>query len=242
MKKKIQSIIIVLSILCLTLLVSSCNKVIEEVQARNKKTITYSDFSYDVDSKNRRGYVDTLGKPMTGHYIVLRDSVIAEEFQVKDGFLNGVHNEYQQGQLIFERNYERNVKHGIQRSYWDEGPLKTEVTYEMGKRSSDLLGFSLEGDTIYRKMTEDRKVYEHFYTDGKRRATKFRKDIDGKKYYVVIVYDLFENVEAIFGKDANSNKPVFYEMGEDLSLGEEITDIRYFYRAMELFSVLNFDE
>lgn len=225
---------------CLTII--SCNRLIDEVKERQTQTISYSDYSYDIDSKNRRGFIDTDYKPMTGHYIVVHDSIVAEEFVVKDGFLNGVHKFYnKKGILVWEKNYRNNSRHGIQKTFYDTGSLKSEVTYTNGRRESDLIGYNPDGALVYRITTEGQTEYEHFYENDNRVASKFVKIVDGSKYDIVIMYSKFGQPELIFGKDQDAQPLDFYYFDMDFNRGELMQDHGQQLVASNLLRILFFD-
>ena len=79
-----KNILYLLCILCLC----SCNNivdVVDEVKSLSKQTIDYNDYRYVIDKKDRRGYVTTENEIMNGHYVVLREGELYEEFQIKKG-------------------------------------------------------------------------------------------------------------------------------------------------------------
>ncbi len=227
----------------LSLLTLSCNEIIEEVRQRQIETITYSDYTYDIDSKNRKGFLDKENKPMTGHFIVVHDSIKAEEFQLKDGFLNGLHRFYnREGALVWERHFSNNIRDGVQKSFYPTGELKSEVTYIEGRRESDKLGYAEDGTIIYRLTREGHREYEHFYINGDRRGSRFSKVIDGSYYDIIILYTAFGSVDAIFGKKKNSDEQQIFYFDEEYNKLEPIILLQAKVKAAYAFDVMRFSD
>jgi len=216
-----------------------CDKVLEEVKSIQIKTITYDDFRYQLDSKNRRGYLFSNGKLMSGHFMVVKDSLPAEEFEVSKGYLNGVHRTYNdKGQKIKEYYYKHHTLDGLQRTYYDTGEVRTEVTYFNGRRDSDKLGFDPSGNIIYKLTTEKAVTYQYYYKDKKTTRSEFEKNISGAVYDMVVIYNHFEVVEFIVGHKKETDGSIFSVFDGEFNVIETIDARKDWQKAIYYISAL----
>lgn len=202
---------------------SSCNEIVNEVKKRKTETITVDDYRYVIDSKNRRGYVGSDNQPMTGHFIVVRDSIPLEEFYLEDGYLDGEHITYDlKGNLISRENYVTSVKHGPQYTYHKSGEVASEVSFNNGSRNSDEVHYDENKEVVYRKTDVNGVEYNNYYEEGKIVAATFDKIYDGSVFEMIVRYDHFENIEIIFGKKKDSDDPSFNVYDPEFNLVETV--------------------
>ncbi len=230
-----------LTILLLGLFVISCNHmvdVVDEVQMLRKRTITPDDYHYVIDSKNRRGFVTSDNKIMNGHYLVLRDDLPYEEFQIKDGFLNGFHIQFDdKGTVSVKNTYAYSHLEGPSITYFANGAIKNEVTYKHNKKVGDEISYDPNGNMTHKKTKVDGVDYEQFYDQGRQVATQFIKTIDEVPYDLIVKLDNFENIETVLGRVSGmENSPDFYIFNASFELVEKINARENPQRAMYIMS------
>lgn len=224
----------------------SCNQVtdmVDSVSSIEKRYISYDDFEYIIDKNNRQGYLDNLGNPLTGHFVVMKDTLFAEEFQVKKGMLNGVHIYYNsQGKMTSLETYKNSVLHGDSYTYFPQnGQVKTETTYKAGKRVGDLLEYDLAGNLVSKTTLQEGVEYTHVLKDGKKTSSVFDKEYEGRKFNLLVIYDDFENISRVFGQNLSEKNPsklvyvfdVNFKLEDSINILTEPVKARYFFEAME---------
>lgn len=221
-----------------SLVMFSCNQigeVVDKVKMMTKETITVEDYHYVVDSKNRRGFVTSDNEIMNGHYLVLKDNIPLEEFQIKDGFLNGFHVQFdEEGVVSVKSNYAYSYLEGPSISYYKNGAIKNEVTYKQNKKVGEETSYDIHGNIIYKKTKITGQDYEKFYDQGKHVASQFVKTIDGVAYDLIVKLDSFENIEIVFGRVSGEEKtPDLYVFNATFELIEKINAKEDPQRAMQ---------
>jgi antitoxin component YwqK of YwqJK toxin-antitoxin module len=227
----------------LGLFIISCNQVgevVDKVQMLRKQTITADDYHYVVDSKKRRGFVTSDNEIMNGHYLVLRDNLPYEEFQIKDGFLNGFHILFDdKGVVSVESTYAYSYLEGPSITYFANGVIQNEVTYKHNKKFGDEISYDPNGNITYKKSKVEGVDYEQFYDQGRRIATKFIKTIDEVTYDLIVKLDNFENIEIVLGRiSGEENIPDLYifnasfELVEKINAKEDLQRLMYYMSAI----------
>lgn len=223
-------------LILLVVSLSACNDLVNEVKKMKIQTITPNDYHYVLDSKNRRGFVDQKNQPMTGHYIVVKDSLPIEEFELEDGYLNGEYLFYNlTGTIVSRESYINSIKHGMQYTYHNSGDVASEVNFSHGVRDGDEVHYAPNHDITFRKTTQAGVEYAYRYENGKLITAEFDKNFDGAIFEMFVKYDHFENVEIIFGKLKDEAGRAFNVYDRDYNLIEridpEINPERAFYYA-----------
>lgn len=227
-------------------LMLSCNEVgneigevVDKVKMITKETITVEDYHYVVDSKNRRGFVTSDNEIMNGHYLVVKDNLPLEEFQIKDGFLHGFHVQFdEEGAISVKSNYAHSYLEGPSISYYKNGAIKNEVSYKYNKKVGDETSYDLNGNITYKKTKVNGQDYEKFYDQGKHLVSQFEKTIDGVAYDLIVKLDNFENIEIVFGRVSGDEKtPDLYVFNANFELIEKINPKENPQRAMQYMSL-----
>ncbi|MCH2489826.1 MAG: hypothetical protein MK211_06720 [Flavobacteriales bacterium] len=215
-----KNILYSLCILCLC----SCNNivdVVDEVKSLSKQTIDYNDYRYVIDKKDRRGYVTTDNEIMNGHYVVLRDGELYEEFQIKKGFLHGVHIEYgKNGSIDTQKSYKHSYLDGPYFSYYPSGVLKYETAYKNGKINSAEIEYDANGKKSRVMETVDGVAYDHMYRNDQQLMSIYEKEIEDETFEIIMKYDNFQNIELILGKKTKEKTPEFYVFDTNFEIVE----------------------
>jgi len=234
--------LILLGLLVFTIL--SCEYVIKnknEVLALQKKNITYDDFTNEFNSFNQTVYFDKNRDRMNGHFTVMYKDKVSEEFEVKNGLLNGfLKNYYPEGVISKVFNYKNGKLHGESVFYLKDGNIHNKATYKNGKLFGDNIGYDKFGNvTSVRKIVEDIE-YHHLYQDGKMILSQFKKNIDGTVYELMVKYDAFENISFVVGfRDYELNSKTFYVFDKNFKLIEAVDAEQEPSKAAYYFGFLN---
>jgi antitoxin component YwqK of YwqJK toxin-antitoxin module len=211
----------------LSILVLSCNKVIDavdEVRMNKKQTITYDDYETIINDHDIKLYYDNDKELMTGHFMVVYKAKLSEEFQTKRGFLNGVYVSYNaDGQLSKVFNYINGRKHGLQQHFYDTGELSSEATFEKGKIVGDEISYDKAGEIKVKTKFENGIKYKRYYNGGKLTMAEFKKNWEGKELEMLVHYDAFENIQFAFGKSNDTaEKNIFYVFDANMQLTDTV--------------------
>lgn len=192
----------------------SCNNIPEAIMLANTErvdTLDFNDYKYVVDKKNRRGYVTTENEIMEGHYVIKRNGVITEEFEIEGGFLNGQRILYYENGLPESiETYKTSIQNGPVTSFYRSGAIKSETSYTNGEANVEETHYDESGEIASKKVEKDGVVYEHNYRDGNRMVSMFEKTIDDQAYEIIIKYDTFGNIALVMGKLVEDDSPVLY--------------------------------
>ena len=205
----------------------SCEFVLDkkdEVLALQTKEITYDDYVYETDNLNQIVYLDNNRQRMNGHYIVMYNENISEEFKVKSGLLNGfLKNYYPEGTISKEKYYKNGKLHGESIFYTKEGSIYNRATYKNGMLVGENIGYDEKGNMISKRKFIDGIEYHHMYKGGKMVTSEFKKNIDGTVYDLIIKYDSFENILLVLGqRDYIDNSKIFYVFDRNFKLIEAV--------------------
>lgn len=235
--------LIVLSLLLIG--VTSCEFIMDskdEVMALKNREITYDDFTYETDNFNQTVYLDLNRKRMSGHYMVMYNEKISEEFEVKSGLLNGFHkNYYPEGVISKVKNYKDGVLNGESIFYTKEGVIFKKGSYKNGKLNGDLTSYNEEGKIVSIRRIVDDIEYYHFYRDEKMILSEFKKNINGTVFDLIVRYDAFENIILAVGKrDYEKDFITLYafdsqfKLIETINTEEEPTKLAYYMNIINI--------
>ena len=185
-----------------------CNSGVQTETKQEKQTIAYNQFELSVDSDNKKQYLDTLSNPLTGHFVVMRDTLISQEFQVENGQLNGVHIFYNgQGKITSEQNYLNGELNGESITYYpSNGNVRSKESYAAGQRTGEVLEYNVAGQLVSKKTTSEGIDYVHYYRDEKIIGSSFIQTIEAIEYDLLVTYDPFENVNRVLGQKTNTDR------------------------------------
>ena len=192
----------------------SCNNIPEAIMLANTDrvdTLDYSDYTYVIDKKNRRGYVTVENEIMEGRYVITRKGAVIEEFTIEGGFLNGERIlYYENGVPESIETYKTSIQHGPVTTFYKSGGIKTETSYTNGEAAIEETQYDEGGAIVFKKSEKEGVIYEHNYRDGKRVVSMLKKIIDDKEYDLILKYDRFGSVTLIMGKPVDSESPILY--------------------------------
>jgi len=205
----------------------SCEFVLDkkdDVLSLQTKEITYDDYTYETDNLNQIVYLDNNRQRMNGHYIVMYNENISEEFKVTSGLLNGfLKTYYPEGAISKEKNYKNGKLHGESIFYTKEGSIYNRATYKNGKLVGDDIRYDEKGEIISKRKFVEGIEYQHMFKDGKMVASEFKKNIDGTVYDLIVKYDAFENISLVLGqRDYLDNSKIFYVFDRNFKLIEAV--------------------
>ncbi len=197
-------------LLAVILLFVACNQNGKHADASSleKQQITQNDFEVRIGSDQKKLYLDKDKNPMQGPFVVIKNTLIIEEFELKEGLLNGVYTGYNTlGQKTSTFNYANGILDGESILYYPTtGTVKRKEILKQGKPTGALLTYNKAGNQLIKKVTVDGVHYTHYYRDNKMTYTNFLKNITGKQYDMLIVYDEFENMYRVLGQKAAMEK------------------------------------
>lgn len=217
--------------LILIVLLSSCNRVekaVNEVKALQQIQITYDDYEVEIDQYKRSIYVDQNRDFMTGHYFVMYNKKVSEEFIVKGGLLDGYHRTYNpEGYLSQEHTYKSGYLHGTKKSFNNKGQVISSSNYEKGKRVGDEVSFTEDGKILTKTETINGKTYQHTYKNDKRKMTTYIDKIDGKAYTIMLHFNEVEVLNGAFAiKENNTDSDIpskFYVLNDQYKIVDSIS-------------------
>ncbi len=204
----------------------SCNQIVETVyysQLQRNDTITFDDYKYAIDSKDRRAYLTKDNELMDGHYVVKRNNTLYEEFDLDEGYLDGLFIRYQEnGSIESYQTFSNSYQHGKSYEAYENGNIKIESNYVNGKKGPQEKEYDINGNLSVLRTTENEIKYEHHYQNDKRIVSSFEKTIDGQNFEIILKYTSFGSVDFIIGKDLDSQDPILYVFDEDYNLVEKL--------------------
>jgi len=229
------------SLLVIILYFISCNrieKVVNEVKSLQKFEISYDDYDEEFDQYKRSVYVDKNRDFMTGHYYVMYNEKVSEEFVVKGGLLNGIHRTYNPtGYLSQELNYKNGYLDGIKKSFDSDGRVVSSSRYSKGKRIENEIGYSESGKELIKTETIKGITYHHSYHDEKLRSTKYSDKINGVQYEIMLYFDNVQSLKAAFAiKEDQDSK--FYILSNQLKILDSISPKKEPEKMMEILHFL----
>ncbi len=239
----LKSTLYLLSVL-LAFGLTSCNLIVKnskDVLGGQTQTITYGDYSIDIDKWGRVIHLDPQLKRMTGHYIVTREGTVYEELDLSDGFLDGIHLTYNsEGGISAEKTYSDGILDGPETTFHVSGALKSEAVYEKGKLIGKETTYTPSGEiSSVREFDEHNVEYNSHYENGRMITTDFKKNIDGAVYDLTVFYDITENIKLIFGRREYQEKSsVFYVFDENFELIEAVNPQKNPEKAAAYFQQL----
>jgi len=191
-------------------------------------------------------YIDGLqvfikdNQVMDGYYVVGKDLIKWEEFELKKGILNGSYITYHpNGKMSSNTQYRNGKMHGEEQLFYPSGELLKIVHYQNNKQVGEIKEFYEGGQIKKLSKIKDEKIYESvFYNNvGNMVSQMFIKDglrirqniLEGKIFseYTSSTYDdnktmKFYNQDGTVKKHLrmyeNNNTPVIIELDEN---GEE---------------------
>ncbi len=233
------------SFLLIILCLISCNrieKVVDEVKSLQKFEITYDDYDEEFDQYKRSVYVDKNRDFMTGHYYVIYNDKLSEEFVVKGGLLNGIHRTYHpSGYLSNELSYKNGYLDGTKKSFDSEGRVVSSTRYSRGKRIGNEIGYSHSGKELIKTETIKGITYHHSYQNEKLRSTKYLDKIDGVQYEIMLFFDNVESLKAAFAikeEEDHNQDSKFYILNNQLKIVDSISPKKEPEKMMEIFHFL----
>lgn len=160
---------------------------------------------------------------MNGHYVVKRDNKIYEEFDVIDGYLDGIFIRFQKnGNVELYETYSKSYLHGKSYETYENGAIKKEVVFTNGIKDSVEVYYDTYGNLASKKIVNDGIEYEHHYKNDERITTVFKKEINEKFFDILIKYSDYGTIDFILGKSNNDQDPVLYLFNEDYQIIEEM--------------------
>ncbi len=220
----------------------SCNNIVEliyEAQKDKVETINFNEYHYVIDRNNRRALVNDDNKLLDGHYIIMKNGIASEEFDVVDGYLHGEYIKYNEsGHIETKENYSRSYLNGPHSVYYDTGELKYETSYTNDELTGDEIEYDRNGFISSKKSIQNGVVYNSFYIDGKIAGSQFDKTIDGKIYGIMVKYDSFDNIELIIGSKKENPEQEFSVFNYDYSLIEVVNPKLDPQKAMYYMKIL----
>lgn len=199
----------------------SCNNIPEAIMLANTDrvdTLDYSDYTYVIDKKNRRGYVTVENEIMEGRYVITRKGAVIEEFTIEGGFLNGERIlYYENGVPESIETYKTSVQNGPVTSFYNNGAIKSETSFSNGEANIEETHYDQTGAITFKKVEKDDVIYEHTYRDGNRMVSMFKKTIQDKPYELIVKYDAFGSVQLVMGKLINDDSPLLYIFDADFN-------------------------
>lgn len=235
-------LITMLLIACCIVLFSSCNQVVEGIyrtQLGISDTISYNDYKYEIDTKNRRVFLTLSNDFMDGHYVVKRDDKLYEEFTIDEGLLTGNYITFHKnGVPDVSQSYINSVASGPYLTFYENGQLRLETSYKGGVRSDIEVRYDGYGNIASKTEKRDGVVFEHQYFNGVRAVSLFTKEIEGESYEMIMKYTSFDTIEFILGKKADNATPEFYLFNSDYEVVETVNALSDPDRAREIFSSL----
>jgi len=154
----------------------------------------YRASAYALDSEGRRDGVARLWNP-------------TRLIPYEKGKLHGVEKVYEGANLAQEIPWENDRRHGVMRSYFPDGKLRSEATYEHGKQVGESITYDTSGNVVERIPYKDGKMHgERVSYYGK----VTRKDLETFVHHTEI-----EEVVAEYNKMAgNKRRVVTYKNGK----------------------------
>jgi len=233
-------------LLFILLYVTSCNRVekaVNEVKALQQKQITYDDYEVKPDQYKRSIYVDQHRDFMTGHYFVMYNDKVSEEFIVKGGVLDGFHKIYNpEGFLTKELSYKNGYLDGTKKTFDRNGQVTSSSNYSKGKRIGDEVGFTEDGKVLTKTETINGKTYKHTYKNDKRKMTMYSDTIDGKEYEIMLHFDKVEVIDAAFAVRANNDdtniSQKFYILNDQYKIVDSIAPKEEPEKMQQIFYML----
>lgn len=197
----------------------SCNNIPEAIMLATTErvdTLDVREYTHVVDDKNRRGYVTIENEIMEGRYVIKRNGVMTEEFEIEGGFLNGSRILYHENGLPQSiETYKTSVQHGPATTFYKSGAIRSESSYTNGVENAEETHYNETGAISFKKVEQDGVMYEHHYSDGNRTVSMFKKTIDDLEYDLIIKYDSFGNVQLVLGKLVANDGPMLYIFDAD---------------------------
>ncbi len=243
--KKLYGFSRVCVVMHILLALTSCHKVektINEVKSFQQIEITYDDYEVEIDQYKRSVYVDTERAFMSGHYFVMYQNKVSEEFIVKGGLLDGVHKIYTpQGQLSKEISYKNGYQDGTETAYNNEGRVIRTAEYKKGKKIGDDLEHTKDGKTLPKTKTIDGITYHYTYHNGKLKMTTYSDKIDETPYEIMLFYDHVEalqNAFAVRKYDDPNKDSKFYILTDQLKIADSIDPKKEPEKMMKIYQQL----
>jgi len=234
------------SFLVVLLLFINCNRVekaVNEVKALQRIQITYDAYNVEFDQYKRSVYVDTNRDFMTGHYFVMYNKKVSEEFTLKGGILDGIHRIYNpEGFLSKELPYKNGYLDGVKKSFNKTGQVISSSSYKKGKRIGDEIGFTEDGKMITKTETIAGKTYRHTYKNDKRKMTMYTDTIDGESYQIILHLSELEAIDGAFAvKENTDDSPVpskFYILSDQYKIVDSISPKEEPEKMQQIFHLL----
>ncbi|WP_025743662.1 toxin-antitoxin system YwqK family antitoxin [Aquimarina pacifica] len=234
-----------LGVLLLFLVLVGCHKVektINEVKALQQLEITYDDYDVEFDQYNRSVYVDKNRDFMSGHYFVMYNNKVSEEFIVKGGLLDKLHKTFSpQGHLSKEVSYKNGYRDGTEKSYNKEGLVVSSAEYSKGKKIGDDLEYTEDGKALPKTKTINGITYTYSYHNGKLKMTTYLDKIDGIPYEIMLFYDHVETLQSAFAvreyDDPNKDSK-FYILTDQLKISDSIDPKKEPEKMMKIYQQL----
>ena len=164
-------------------------------------------------------------KPLNGYYVVGNELSKWEEFNVKEGVLNGDYIIFHDNGEIFSHSAYKNGKlHGEEKINYKSGKLKTRKTYSFGKLIGTTKTFFESGQLQTESKIEDEEVVESttYNITGNITAQSFEKDgrtisqfISNGKVYREHVVSNYDNFDAMKFFDEEGKLSLFLRMYEE---------------------------
>ena len=226
------------------LITTSCNRIPEVILAAQTEyidTLDVNDYRYVIDKKNRRGYVTTENKIMDGRFVVKRDNKIIEEFDLKDGYLHGQYiefNDIERPETI--SHYKNSVQHGTVISFYENGAVRSETSFQNGQQSVEETTYALDGTISSKKLIKEGVLYKHHYKNGELAASLFQKTIEAKTYELIVTYNSFGVIEFILGREFEATEPVIYIFNANFELMESFNIQENRHKIQPYFSALQY--
>jgi len=235
-----------LLVLLVSVLMTNCDrveKVVNEVKALQQIKISYDDYDIEFDQYKRSIHVDKNREFMTGHYYVMYENKVSEEFIVKGGVLDGYHRVYTpEGYLTKELPYKNGYLHGLEKHFNKQGQLVGTVTYRKGKKTGNEFEYSDGGKELIKTETINGITYEHSYVNEKQKMTMYKDKIDGKSYEIMIHYNTLEVMDAAFAvradKDHLGKDAKLYVLDKQYKIIDSISPVEEPEKMQQVFNQL----
>ncbi|GAA4273381.1 hypothetical protein GCM10022258_26750 [Aquimarina gracilis] len=218
-------------------------KAVTEIKALQQIEITYDDYEVEIDQYDRSIYLDKKREFMTGHFYVVYNEKVSEEFVLKGGVLDGIHRVYSpEGHLLKEQHYKNGYLDGVSKFFNKEGKVTGITNYSKGKIVGDRIGYTNNGKMLTKTETINGIAYEHSYRENKLKMTMYSDKIDGVSYQILLHYDNVESLDGAFAvKDENTGTgqpSMFYILNEQYKIVDSISPKEQPEKMMEIYYFL----
>jgi len=214
-------------------------KAVTEIKALQKIKITYDDYNVEIDQYDRSIYLDTKKNFMTGHYFLIYNDKVSEEFVLKSGLLDGIHRVYSPEEyLLKELHYEDGRLDGVSTYFNKDGQVSRKINYKKGVQVGDDIVYANGGSTLVRKETINGIEYENSYKNNKLNSTTYLDEIDGVSYRIMLHYNYVEIIDGAFAIKENAKSPMFYILNDQYKIIDSISPKEEPQRMMEIYSLL----